>query len=242
MAARISVSASEKVGTNNYGSIGAQCSIEIELDSRLADDPAALHEQITRYQEAATVAMRSHLGRMTANPTTGKANGTTAQSLQPPASSTGNGQPATGNGTAKPTSAAPAAAAAPTNPPRTNGPRTAAPAKAQAAPTAAPAPAKTPMQPPDARIALDQELGRQFAPRDPEPDDIDPLCEEDDEPVDDTPRSGIELLGWARHRPGDAKQELAQIGAKRGFPRLIKDWSPTMVSQALQIYFRTSAT
>jgi hypothetical protein len=63
---KLHVSASEKVGTNNYGSIGAQCGLEIELDSRLADEADALHEAITRYQQIATTAMREHLGRLIA--------------------------------------------------------------------------------------------------------------------------------------------------------------------------------
>ncbi len=80
---KLHVSASEKVGTNNYGSIGAQCGLEIELDGRLADEAGALHEAITRYQQIATTAMREHLGRMIATPTNGKALGTTAPSQQP---------------------------------------------------------------------------------------------------------------------------------------------------------------
>jgi hypothetical protein len=244
---RISVSASEKIGTNNYGSIGAQCGLEIELDSRLADEAAALHEAITRYQQIATTAMRAHLGRMTATNgnANGKANGTPAPSQPPRPSSTGtgNGQPT--NGAAKPptTSTATTAPPAPANPPRPNSARTTPTTKVPAAPTPAPNNAQAPAnQRPNTRDTLNQELARQFAPPETEPEEVDPLCEEDDGPEDDTPHSGLELLGWARHQPGDAKHELAAIGAKRGFPRLIKDWSPTMVSQALQTYLRTSAT
>jgi len=80
---KLHVSASEKVGTNTYGSIGAQCGLEIELDSRLADEAGALHEAITRYQQIATTAMREHLGRMIATPTPPKAVATTAPSQQP---------------------------------------------------------------------------------------------------------------------------------------------------------------
>jgi hypothetical protein len=106
---KLHISASEKIGTNNYGSIGAQCSLEIELDSRLADEAGALHEAITRYQQIATAAMREHLGRMvssagqtahakpaaptssaTAAPTT---NGKPGNGPAPTPTSTANGKP-----------------------------------------------------------------------------------------------------------------------------------------------------
>jgi hypothetical protein len=91
---RLSVSASEKIGTNTYGSIGAQCGLEIELDSRLADEAGALHEAITRYQQIATTAMREHLGRMLGS--TSQSTGTRALVSSPNATPAPqpNGKPA----------------------------------------------------------------------------------------------------------------------------------------------------
>jgi hypothetical protein len=90
---KLHVSASEKIGTNNYGSLGAQCGLEIELDSRLADEAGGLHEAITRYQQIATTAMREHLGRMVATTnqtTTRKTTVATETTTAPPT----NGKPA----------------------------------------------------------------------------------------------------------------------------------------------------
>jgi hypothetical protein len=63
---KLSVSAAEKIGTDNFGSIGAQCSIELELDSQLLEHADALAEAITRHQETVTTAMRAHMKRMVA--------------------------------------------------------------------------------------------------------------------------------------------------------------------------------
>src|SRR5262249_44425740 len=94
---KIYVSASEKIGTNNYGSVGAQCGLEIELDGRLADDAGALHEAITRYQQIATTAMREHLGRMTS--TAGRPNGPHATAIAAPTTpAPTNGKPTNGKG------------------------------------------------------------------------------------------------------------------------------------------------
>jgi len=236
MAITITISTNRQIKTTDGGSIGATAGLTVELVTPASAPDAEIQREIRHHYETITGAMTDQLRELAAR----RADNPQATRPAPQAtpSANGNGHPAAnGTGNGEPTTAAPATPAtpAPTNPPKPNG------ARAAKAPVAAPT--QTPIQPGAARIALDQELARQFAPRTKPDDDLaddDPLCEEDDTPEDDTPRSGIELLGWARHQPGDAKQELVQIGIHKGFPRLIKDWSPGMVDQALKIYTRTT--
>jgi hypothetical protein len=130
--------------------------------------------------------------------------------------------PTVPNGTPKTTTPLPAAA----EDPKPNG----QPASA----TAAVAQRPTPPQPAAQRIALDAgvraQLNAQF-----QAEDDDELDQEDD-----TPRTGPELLAWARKQPVDAKQELAQIGVNLRYPNFIRHWTPEQVTKAHGIYTHTS--
>jgi len=222
MAITITISTNRQIKTADGGSIGATAGMTVELVTPPTATDAELQREFRHHYETITGAMRDQLAAL---------NNRAPQ------------QPTPANGTPKPATDVPAV----TTTPKTNG----TPATAQAptatngktngtAPTPKPAP-QLPMQPAAQRIALDNALAAQFQPN---PNDVNQQLDnnqaEDDEDEDDTPTTGIELLGWARHQPGDAKQEIAQIGSHRGFPRMIKEWSPTMVKQALQIYTRTS--
>jgi len=235
MAITATIGTSKKVSTGDYGSLGATCEITVELEATPATSADEIQFQIQHYYLIVTEAVHHQLKQLNTKPPEPK----------PPARCANNKSEPT------PTPPPPAA----NGPAKTNGTATPAPAKAPAQPPAKPngtakAPAAqqpTPPQPAAQRIALDTELNRQFAPPDDEPDpdeEYDPLAgddvtEEDDLP-DKTPKTALELLGWARHQHCDATQEIAQIGIHRGFPRLIKSWSPGMVEQALKIYRRTS--
>jgi hypothetical protein len=83
---KLHVSASEKVGTPNYSSLGAQCGLEIELDTRLLAEPEKLRDAILGYQQLCTAAMRDHLRQLGSAPTNGKAPVAAAPSHQQPSS------------------------------------------------------------------------------------------------------------------------------------------------------------
>ncbi len=251
MAITITISTNRQIKTTDGGSIGATAGMTVELVTPVTASDAEIQREIRHHYETITGAMNDQLRHLA----------TTRPDLSPapprPALANANGS-APGNGTPKTPAPTPTANGnGKTTPAGNSAP---APAKALAVTSAktngtakAPAAPQRPIPPQPAaqRIAMLAELDRQFAPRGPEPDDDladdeEPLPGEivnpEDDQDDDTPRSGIELLGWARHQPGDAKQELAQIGIHKGFPRLIKDWSPGMVDQALKVYTRTSRT
>ncbi len=48
MPLKTSIGLSRKVGQENYGSLGANCQLEIELDASLIGDAEAFHEKIQR--------------------------------------------------------------------------------------------------------------------------------------------------------------------------------------------------
>jgi len=219
----LNISTNRQIRTNDGGSIGATAGITVEMVTPATATDAEIQREIRHHYETITGAIRDQLASLASAPAT--TNGTPKTATPPPA---GNGNGKT-NGTT----------AAPTPPAKPNG--TTAPVKAPAAPS--PAPRPTPPQPAAQRIAADDALARlraelnaQFDPK----TDNDPTPEDDDPDESELPTSGLELLGWARKQPGDAKQELALIGRHKGFPSLIKDWSPGMVAQALQVYARTA--
>jgi hypothetical protein len=82
MPLKASVGLSRKVGQENYGSLGANCQLEIELDNALVNDAEAFHEKIRRLYALANQAVVDQLAR--------NGNGTS----QPPAS---NGSPSPQN-------------------------------------------------------------------------------------------------------------------------------------------------
>jgi hypothetical protein len=222
MSITITISTNKQIKTTDGGSIGATAGLTTELQTPITATDAELQREFRHHYETITGAMFEQLRILN-----------TRAPLPPPPT---NGTPKT---------AIDATAATPT--PKTNG--TPATAQAPAATNgktngtaAAPKPTpQPPTQPATQRVALDKALAAQFQPN---PNDVNEQLDndqaEDDEAEDYTPTTGIELLAWASHQPRDAKQELAQLGLHRGFPRMIKEWSPTMVKQALQIYTRTS--
>lgn len=204
---KLHVSASEKVGNNNFGSIGAQCGLEIELDSRLAEEADALHEAITRYQQIATTAMREHLGRMIATPTTWKAPATAAPS-QP-------SQPANGKVEDPPSRRT----QAPTHQSQAQNGKAHAPAQqSQSQNGKAPKPAP---EPHPAFVEYDEQ---------------DATVNAEDDHDHDAPTTGRELLGWARRQPEDAFPWLVKTGKKLRYPERILDWSQEQVGRAYAAY------
>lgn len=111
-------------------------------------------------------------------------------------------------------------------------------------------PPTIPIQPARARAQLDLELRAQFAARasqenpDADVDDIDDTDADDlqseTDPDENLPATGRGLLDWCIARGPQTKQEIALIGRHKRHPALIKDWTPTQVAQALEVYYRTS--
>ncbi len=61
---KLSVSTSKKIGLPDYGSLGASCGVELELDPRLLDrDPAAFHDRVRQAYVACAQAVNDELGR-----------------------------------------------------------------------------------------------------------------------------------------------------------------------------------
>jgi hypothetical protein len=62
---KLRVGTCRKIGLPNYGSVGAECSLEIELDSALIADPAALQARIAATQAIVARAVADELARQT---------------------------------------------------------------------------------------------------------------------------------------------------------------------------------
>ena len=61
---KLSVSTSKKIGLPDYGSLGASCGVELELDPRLLDrDLAAFHDRVRQAYVACAEAVNDELGR-----------------------------------------------------------------------------------------------------------------------------------------------------------------------------------
>lgn len=67
MPLKASIGLSRKVGQENYGSLGANCQLEIELDASLIGDAEAFHEKIQRLYAMANQAVNDQLNQQTAN-------------------------------------------------------------------------------------------------------------------------------------------------------------------------------
>ena len=64
MALTVSVGLSKKMGLPNYGSLGASCNVQFELDaSLLQTDPAALQQQVRNSYSACAQAVNDELAR-----------------------------------------------------------------------------------------------------------------------------------------------------------------------------------
>jgi hypothetical protein len=98
MSLKLNVGVSRKVGLPGYASVGASCSVELEIDASLLEsDPEAFHAQVRHAYSAARQAVHEELARL-------RAAGTEAPTKQPArdavnGSGAGNGH-ARGNGEA----------------------------------------------------------------------------------------------------------------------------------------------
>src|SRR5580765_8882859 len=63
MPLKASVGLSRKVGQENYGSLGANCQLEIELDATLVNDAEAFHDRIRRLYALANQAVVDQLAK-----------------------------------------------------------------------------------------------------------------------------------------------------------------------------------
>jgi hypothetical protein len=61
MPLKLNVGISRKVGQPNYGSLGAQCNMEVELDGSILNDPDALRRQIAEAYSACSSAVHDEL-------------------------------------------------------------------------------------------------------------------------------------------------------------------------------------
>lgn len=93
MPLKASIGLSKKVGLPDYGSLGASCNLEVELDASIVQDPDSFQEKIRRLYALASQAVVDQLAHANGNANgNGKSNGQ---------SSNGNGHVSSGNGSEK---------------------------------------------------------------------------------------------------------------------------------------------
>jgi hypothetical protein len=85
MPLKASIGLSKKVGLPDYGSLGASCNLEVELDASIVQDPDSFQEKIRRLYALASQAVVDQLAHANGN---GKSNGQ---------SSNGNGHSSNGH-------------------------------------------------------------------------------------------------------------------------------------------------
>jgi hypothetical protein len=78
----------------------------------------------------------------------------------------------------------------------------------------------------------DRPRGRNGNGRYPGHDDRSQASRDDEDPEEDPPTDGRQLLGWAAKQVPDAKGRVIAVGKKRGYPSRILDWTPQQVTAA----------
>jgi hypothetical protein len=103
MPLKLHAGVSKKMGLPNYGSLGASCHVEVDLDgSVLGEDLETFHQHVRDTFVACRQAVNDELARRQAASPAASANGSTQQSDPPKRQHDGNGAAATtheGNGT-----------------------------------------------------------------------------------------------------------------------------------------------
>jgi hypothetical protein len=95
MPLKANIGLSKKVGLPDYGSLGANCQLELELDASLIGDAEAFHEKIQRLYALANQAVVDQLARQATAPSN---NGNGNGHAKPGNGRNGNGAHTNGNG------------------------------------------------------------------------------------------------------------------------------------------------
>jgi hypothetical protein len=99
MPLKLNVGISKKLGLPDYGSVGASCNVEVELDSSFgAGDPSAFQEQVRRAFSACAQAVNDELARQRQHENAPITAGPSSTPGPEPPARTGNGNDHGGSG------------------------------------------------------------------------------------------------------------------------------------------------
>ena len=102
MPLRLNIGLSKKLGLRDYGSLGASCNVDIELEaSLLQTDPEAFQRHARNAYDACQRAVQEELARHQAAPTSTSANHPSAANGGAARNGNGNGHHTNGNGTSQ---------------------------------------------------------------------------------------------------------------------------------------------